>query len=133
SLGYLPAKSDMLLFVKQRNSLAGDRNAVALVGSSRIRCGLNPAVLAAGVPSRRFVQLGLLGNSGLPVLRDLARDASFQGSVICEFAAHDWLQAGLPKVPEALSFVHTTVSGAYFESWLSEQLKERFSFISYNL
>src|SRR5438132_10556225 len=78
-LGYRPAGSDLVLFAKLRNSLAHDRLAVAMAGSSRVRCGLNPAIFAATVPDRRFVQLGILGNNALPVLENLALDQSFEG------------------------------------------------------
>src|SRR5258705_386448 len=90
-LGYRPAGSDLILFAKLRKSLAHDPRAVALAGSSRVRCGLNPATFAATVPDRRFVQLGILGSNALPVLEDLALDPAFQGSVICELHALDWL------------------------------------------
>jgi len=132
-LGYRPTRSDLILFAKLRNSLAHDSKAVALAGSSRVRCGLNPATFAATVPDRRFVQLGILGNNALPVLENLALDQSFQGSVICELHASDWLRE-IPAVePPPLAYMHPALSGNSIENWLGAQLRERFSFISYNL
>jgi hypothetical protein len=133
SLGYLPARSDFILFSKLSRSLTNDPGSVALVGSSRVRCGLNPAVFAAAVPDRRFVQLGILGNSAIPVLEDLALDQSFHGSVICELHPTDWLGETPPVEPPPLAYMRPSISGAYIESWLGAQLRERFSFISYNL
>jgi hypothetical protein len=132
-LGYRPEGSDLILFAKLRKSLAHDPQAVALAGSSRVRCGLNPAIFAATVPDRRFVQLGILGNNALPVLEDLALDQSFQGSVICELHAHDWLGEAAAVQPPPLAYMHPALNGNYVESWLGEHLRERFTFISYNL
>ena len=134
SLGYFPAKSDMMLFAKLRKAADGDRRAVALVGSSRVREGLNPQALDGTVPGWRFLQLGILGNSAMPVLEDLAEDPNFIGRVICEFNPAQW-GGGYPftKLPEALAYTHPNVSGAYLEMLLDEQAREHFSFYSYNL
>ena len=53
-LGYLPSKSDILNFARLRRAADGDSRVVALVGSSRVRYGLNPAELdrAVGEPAR---------------------------------------------------------------------------------
>src|SRR5690349_2061071 len=74
ALGYVPAGSDIRNFARLHDSAMRDPNAVALVGSSRMRCGMRPDTLAQQFPNRRFVQLGILGNSGMPVLQDLADD-----------------------------------------------------------
>ena len=47
SLRYMPAGSDMMNFARLRRAADGDRGAVALVGSSRVRYGLNPQMLDA--------------------------------------------------------------------------------------
>jgi hypothetical protein len=134
SLRYMPANSDMRNFARLRRAADGDRGAVALVGSSRVRYGLNPQSLERTVPGRRFRQLGILGNGAAPVLEDLANDPNFLGQVICELNPAHW-GGGYPftKLPEALAYMHPVVSGAYLETLLSEQFRERTRFFSYNL
>ncbi len=63
SLRYMPADSDMMNFARLRRLADGDRDAAALVGSSRVRYGLDPRAFESAVPGRRFRQLGILGNS----------------------------------------------------------------------
>jgi hypothetical protein len=134
SLRYMPAGSDIINFARLRRAANGDRSAVALVGSSRVRFGLNPQVLDRIVPGRRFRQLGILGNGAAPVLEDLANDPNFQGSVICELSPAHWDgENPSRKLPEAMAFTHPQVSGAYLETLLGEQFRERTSFFSYNL
>jgi hypothetical protein len=134
SLRYVPAGSDLRHFARLRKAADGDREAVALLGSSRVRYGLNPEVLARAVPGWHFHQLGILGNAPMPVLEDLANDPSFQGRVICELNPEQW-GGGYPftKIPEALAYTHAEASGAYLETILGEQFREHASFFSYNL
>ena len=134
SLRYLPAGSDFRHFAKLRKAADGDWEAVALVGSSRVRYGLNPEVLTRALPGWRFQQLGILGNAAAPVLEDLADDPSFRGRVICELNPAQW-GGGYPftKLPEALGYTHPEVSGAYLEGILGEHFREHASFFSYNL
>ena len=133
-LGYLPTKSDAMHFKRLREAADGGHAVVALVGSSRVRNGLNPHELDRTVPGWRFFQLGILGNSAMPVLEDLANDPKFTGRVICELNPPHW-GGGYPfgKLPEALAYSHPEISGAYLESMLDEQAREHFSFYSYNM
>jgi hypothetical protein len=132
-LRYMPARSDMMHFAKLRKAADGDPRAVALVGSSRVRYGLNPQELDRTVPGLRFLQLGILGNSAMPVLQDLTEDSNFRGLVICEFNPAHWGGGPPYDLPETLAYTHPKVSGAYLESLLAEQFRERFSFFSFNL
>lgn len=59
---------------------------VVLIGSSRTQVGLNPRVLSRHLENTQVLQLAIDGSSPLPVLRDLAADPSFRGTVICEVA-----------------------------------------------
>ncbi len=133
-LRYVPAGSDIRHFAQLRKAADGDCGAVALVGSSRVRYGLNPELLARTVPGWRFRQLGILGNGAMPLLEDLANDPNFEGRVICEFNPAHW--AGpypFTKLPEAMAYMHPEVNGAYLETMLGERFRERASFFSYNL
>ena len=61
---------------------------VALAGSSRFTMGLDIKTLRDHFPDRRIAQLSLNGGSPLWALRDLADDAHFRGTVICEVLPH---------------------------------------------
>src|SRR5205085_12036636 len=103
-------------FAKLRKAADGDPAAVALVGSSRVREGLNPQSLDRAVPGRRFLQLGILGNSATPVLEDLADDPNFTGRVICEFNPAQWGgDYPFTKLPEPLAYMPPNMSGSYLE------------------
>src|SRR5690242_11300979 len=134
-LGYHPPGSDIRSFARLHDAAMNDPAAVALAGSSRVRCGLRPDVLAREFPERHVAQLGILGNSGIPVLEDLANDAVFRGRVICEFYPAHWLTGSYPSAgrPDPLAYAHPQASGAYVEMWLGEHLREWFSFYSFNM
>ncbi|MEO8369439.1 MAG: hypothetical protein ABI806_09570 [Candidatus Solibacter sp.] len=134
SLGYMPGKSDYLHFAALRKAADGDRAAVALIGSSRVRYGLSAKSLLQVLPGKHFIQLGILGNGAIPVLADLANDANFVGMAICEINPAQWAEFNpAAKQPEALAYTRPQVSGAYLETWLGEHFREHFSFFSYNL
>ena len=134
SLGYMPGKSDFIHFATQRRAANGDPAAVALIGSSRVRYGLNAHSLQRAVGGRHFVQLAILGNGAMPVLADLANDPGFVGSVICEYNPAQWAAiAPESKIPDALAYTRPQINGAYLETWLGEHFREQFSFYSYNL
>jgi hypothetical protein len=123
----------MIHFAKLRKAADGDPAVVALVGSSRVRYGLSPAALDRAVPGRRFLQLGILGNGALPVLRDLAADPNFHGRVICEFNPAHWNE--VPRsaaLPDALAFTYPEYTLSYLETFIAEHLREHFSFAAYN-
>jgi hypothetical protein len=133
-LRYLPAKSDLRHFAKLRRDADLDSRSVALLGSSRVQYGLNPHSLERTVPGRRYLQLSIPGHSPLPVLEDLARDPNFKARVICELNPAHWGGGSpFPNFASHLDYTHPEVSGAYLESLLAEQFRDRFSFFSYNL
>jgi len=59
---------------------------LVLIGSSRTQLGLNPDVLSTALDQTHVLQLAIDGSSPVPVLRDLACDPVFRGTVICEVA-----------------------------------------------
>jgi hypothetical protein len=94
--GFRPYVSDDAgLWSLQRSGVpARDRRALVFAGKSRMLLTVDLDVTRAvtGVNPR---QLALVGASPVPVLRDLAADASFEGRVICEFSEDDivWFPA----------------------------------------
>jgi len=82
SLGYAPGLDDTNdLWVEARRSVQPE--STVIVGSSRGLFGLDLDVLEQGLGTRP-VQLALVGSCPYPVLRDLADDQSFHGTVIID-------------------------------------------------
>jgi hypothetical protein len=72
---------DQEIWLQQRTTLAAD--GIALVGSSRVRSGVEP-VLLASLLDRPVTQLGINGSSSLPVLENIAEDEGFRGTVVAD-------------------------------------------------
>jgi hypothetical protein len=68
--------------VARRSPLLIGKQALALVGASRLQTALDPDILSA-VTGCRPVMLAVDGCSPLAVLSDLAADPAFTGTVIC--------------------------------------------------
>ncbi len=83
--GFEPSLTDGAgLWCLERSQLRPNSpNEVALLGSSRVQCGLSSSVLAEAT-SRHPVQLAVAGSLCLPVLEHLSNDPSFVGTVVCE-------------------------------------------------
>ena len=82
ALGYAPGLDDTNdLWVEARRSVKPD--SAVIIGSSRGLFGLDLNVLERRL-GQRPVQLGLVGSCAYPVLRELADDQSFHGTVICD-------------------------------------------------
>jgi hypothetical protein len=73
------------LWATQRTAAdAAGSAALAIVGSSRFQVGIDPAALGEALPGTVPLQLAISGSPGLPILRDLAEDPHFTGTVLCE-------------------------------------------------
>lgn len=106
SRGFVPSVNDdaLLWSIARKNAIEGP-STVAIVGGSRSLVGIDLDVFY----SRRHlkgVQLAIDGNSGIPVLEHLSRDASFRGIVICDLmeehlrALTDLAETPTASVPE---------------------------------
>jgi len=85
--GYLPSASDSpALWTLWYRYVSCDRQkAIAIIGSSRIQCGVLPAEIQTRLPQYRVAQLGQYGaGSPIGVLRALALDDNFDGIIICD-------------------------------------------------
>lgn len=79
---------DKALWCMQRDRLrGGSLNDVALVGASRIMTDFVPGVFDEICPGYRLVQLAIDGAQPMATIRDLARDASFRGTVLYSVSA----------------------------------------------
>jgi len=87
--GHTPSvAANVALWSQQRDRLQGaGLDTVALVGSSRIQTGFVPEVFHEQHPDIETVQLALPGMGGFATLRDLAKEESFRGVVLCSMDA----------------------------------------------
>ena len=72
--GAQPLPSDLLAFDRLRGEVRNSSSAVALIGSSRVLCDLDPRVLKRGMPQWNFYQLAITATSALPMLENLAQE-----------------------------------------------------------
>lgn len=87
--GFQPSlNDDAALWALSRKKISnGGENSVVFIGASRIQLDLNTDVFASQTGARPIV-LAIDGESPTPVLRDLANDEAFHGTIICELAEH---------------------------------------------
>jgi hypothetical protein len=83
--GTRPVQGDLPAFAQYRRDIRNSSAAVALIGSSRVLCDIDPKILQHELPDRTVYQLGISGTSALPMLENLAQDQGFRGRVLCEF------------------------------------------------
>ena len=85
-VGCGPATGDTQRWFDIRSQVRNDSNAIVLIGTSRVLCGLDPDILTDELPGYRAYSLAMSGTDPMPVLEDLAQDPGFRGTVICENA-----------------------------------------------
>jgi hypothetical protein len=100
SRGYRPSVSvDLDLWSIERNkAYDGGADAVVIIGSSRVKAGVNPDVLGESAGIRRPIQLAIDFTSPLLILDDLAADPAFRGLVIVDVAPIILFNAFWPQV-----------------------------------
>ncbi len=87
--GFAPSVvDDVNIWSIWRRRADSDPMVVALAGSSRFLMGLNLQTLHDHFSDKKIVQLSVNGGSPFSVLNDLADDARFRGSVVCEILPH---------------------------------------------
>jgi len=84
--GFEPSlHDDALLWSRSRAQVtAQGKDAVVLVGSSRMQMGIHRDPLTRATGWTSAIQLALVRGPSIPVLRHLARDPEFHGTVLCE-------------------------------------------------
>lgn len=87
--GHLPTvRDDLELWALERARVdRPGKDAIAILGTSRILYGLDPDVLARALPGKVPVMLAVNGAYPLAALSDLARDVRFTGSVLVDIDA----------------------------------------------
>jgi hypothetical protein len=94
--GYAPTLNDSEdLWAQQRDQVKPD--SIVIIGDSRPLFDLDLGILGEGL-GQRPIQLALAGSCAYPVLDDLAKDASFHGTVIASIVPIMWLAPGGPLV-----------------------------------
>lgn len=78
-----------------RNEVYGDPDrTLVLVGRSRLNCGFHTERFRERFPDYKLVQLSVCGAKVLPVLRNLAEDEKFAGTVLCSIMPYDLRMSG---------------------------------------
>ena len=94
--GFSPSVADdWWVWARLRRLANSGRRVIALVGASRLQLGVEPVTLAR-LTGLRTVMLAIDGASPLPVLRDLAQDRNFRGSVICSYVPQLFAETAPP-------------------------------------
>jgi hypothetical protein len=129
STGFHPTQSDLLVFDRFYRAARDSFNAVALVGSSRMLCDLDPQILKRQLPTWEFYQLAIDGSSPLPMLENLAQDPKFHGHVMCEFNTRHFMDEYPFRENDfhQLQYVHFTQRRPYLDflkTWLFETLSQ---------
>ena len=83
--GFVPKRNDEVGWWAQERAkvYAGGNRSVVLLGSSRMQLGFDTTVFAQRTGIHPL-QLAIDNDTGIDVLRDLATDPNFHGTVICE-------------------------------------------------
>jgi hypothetical protein len=86
SRGFAPSVADTAeLWGAARDKVrAGDPDQVVLIGTSRMRQGVDPDEFARAFGGHPPAELAIDGSDCRPVLRHLASDESFRGVIVCE-------------------------------------------------
>ncbi|HYP07684.1 MAG TPA: hypothetical protein VER03_15735 [Bryobacteraceae bacterium] len=112
--GWGPAINDIELWMATRARVNNDSNAVVLLGSSRVLCGLHPDVLNRELLGYRTYSLAVSGADPMPVLEDLARDTKFRGTVVCEnVEAQGFERYPFRQLPRPLEFAQSPLPDAF--------------------
>jgi len=117
-----------------------DNKAVVLLGASRIQLGINTQAFAK-VTGTVPIQLAINGNSPMPVLRYLAEDDGFVGTVICSVTAAGFNPDIKSKTAEAwikaykMNYLTPKTQAFYhrFENWLRRSLRKHLTFHSHSM
>ena len=132
--GLRPGQSDLLVFDRIYRSALNSSHAVALIGSSRVLCDLDPRILKRELPQWDFYQLGIDGASALPMLENLAQDVQFRGRVLCEFSmVHFTAEYPFRADPHADKYVEFVRRRSYFDflnTRFSEALRQRSALVA---
>lgn len=108
SWGYVPSVAASVgLWSYQRDRVQGaGLDTVVLVGSSRVQTGFVPEAFQDEHPDIQTVQLARPGTGGFATLRDLSREQSFRGVVLCSVDARTLRPSQLEGQEEFVKSYH---------------------------
>jgi hypothetical protein len=131
SLGHVPTVTDSgsrWRAERLRANRLGAR-ALVLVGASRIQLGVDMTALREATPLEP-VQLAIDGSSFLPVLRGLAEDERFLGTVIVDYYDHILVTPpgfdAAERYQRQFSTAHLRAASDDWEEALTHQVRDRF-------
>jgi len=131
SLGYAPTLNDNEdLWVLARERVQPE--SIVIIGDSRawFDCDLDELQKGLG---KRPIQLAIAGSTTFPVLDDLAKDASFHGTIICSFVPMLFFAPpGSPPMERAEKTVkrfHNQTPAQHVSEYLAMPLEEHIAFL----
>ncbi|MEM7200986.1 MAG: hypothetical protein AAF628_12005 [Planctomycetota bacterium] len=127
--------SDRDLWALHRGTLEGaDTDDIVLLGGSRIELGFIEAAFHADHPGYRTVQLAIAGRGPYAVLRDLAADETFAGTVLCSITARALQPERRDDQAAWVDHYHTKWSALRRpEVWVDAQLRGRLALLQSHL
>ena len=128
--GFHPGPSDLVTFDRFYRAARDSPNAVALIGSSRVICDLDPRVLKRELSKWDFYQLAINGTSALPMLENLGHDAAFHGHVLCEFNIPQWMGEYPFRPNQYVQFIQRRPYLDFLNTWFIETLGQRSALVA---
>jgi hypothetical protein len=99
---------------------------LVVIGSSRFMLGIDANAMSTTM-GRAVINLAIDGSSPMPILEDLARDASFRGTVLCEIYTFSKdgpdTEKANSKPIEYLHYFHSRTAMSDIEARLRERLQ----------
>jgi len=130
SRGFVPSLTDdAQLWAAARTQVGRkDKDAVVLLGTSRMQLGLNVGEFARSTGIRP-VQLAMNGELPIVPLRSLVDDPSFSGVIICELS-EDWMSPETVggKAAEWIQVYEHQTWSSRLEQWLGRLTQDTFVF-----
>ena len=93
------------LWAMSRDELKRHPDSIVIIGSSRIRFGLDHGAVSEAFGGARVVNLSMNGSVARPQLANLANDESFTGLVICDHTPGLFWAPGGPNLAETMEWI----------------------------
>lgn len=127
SRGHLPSVVDSpALWSYHRRRVAHDESQVVLLGASRMQVGFSTDVFRDRFPMIPVTMLAVDGRYPISVLRELSRDETFHGVVICSIHELSFCSEHLEDQQEYVDYYDELAPNQMLEPMLSASFQEQF-------
>ncbi len=102
------------------------KEAIVLLGASRIQLDLSLDVLREVFPCREIIQLAVNGKHPIAALRDLANNTKFSGVVLCSITAMGFQRQFREDQEDYVAYYHTvSTPNTRLNRWVSSAIQNR--------